>query len=158
MFPRSFAFALSAFVVVMLGACTKQTPPEQRLRALIETTEQAVEKKDVATVRDHVSEQYTDEDGRDRKAVEGILKLYLIRNESIHLLTRIESITIPEPNRAQAVVYVAMAARPISSAAELRAFNANLYRFEVTFALEKGDWRIARASWRPAEPTDFIHS
>lgn len=144
-------------LLISLVACTKRETPEQRVRAAIANAEEAVEKRDVATLRNLVSERYTDEEGRDRHAAEGILRLYLLRNEAIHLLTRIEAVSVPTPGKAEAVVYVAMAARPITQAETLNSFNANLYRFELGFAEEDKQWRVARASWRPAEPTDFIY-
>lgn len=135
--------------------CSQPDAPEQRVRALIVDAEEAIEKKELARVRGHVSERYADENGHDRRAIEGILRLYVLRHEGIHLLTRIESVAPMPPNRAQAVVYVAMAGRPIKTADEVRALNANLYRFEITFEEERGDWRVVRAAWRPAEPADF---
>lgn len=144
-------------LLLSMLACTKRETPEQRVRAAIASAEEAVEKKDIAALRNFVSERYTDEDGRDRRAVEGILRLYVLRNEAIHLLTRIEAVSAPAPGKAEAVVYVAMAGRPITQADTLSSFNASLYRFELGFAEEDKQWRVARATWRPAEPTDFIY-
>jgi hypothetical protein len=154
---RNFALTLALLTGLTLAACAKRETPEQRVRAVIIGAEQAVEKKDISQVRGFLSERYTDEEGRDRRAVEGILRLYLLRNEAIHLLTRIDAITVVPPGKAEAVVYVAMAARPITQADTLSSFNANLYRFELSFAEEDKQWRVVRAAWRPAEPADFIY-
>lgn len=155
---RHFVLAIALLIGVGLTACAKRETPEQRVRTAISGAEQAVEKKDISALRGFVSERYTDEEGRDRRAVEGILRLYLLRNEAIHLLTRIETVTVIPPDKAQAVVYVAMAARPIAPADTLSSFNANLYRFELSFGEEDNHWRVVRAAWRPAEPTDFIYA
>lgn len=156
---RKKSYRLLFICLLAIGcvvACAKRETPEQRVRALISEAEKAVEKKELGQLKGYISEHYTDDDGRDRKAVEAILRLYVLRNESIHLFTRIESVTITPPNRVQAIVYVAMAARPITKADELRNFNANLYRFEVSFAEEDKQWRVIRTAWRPAEPSDFV--
>jgi hypothetical protein len=153
---RPPAFVCGAVLLALLSAgCAKREDPEQRVRGLIGKAEQAVEKKEIAELRGYISDRYTDEDGRDRRGIEGILRLYVFRHDAIHLLTRIESVAFPQPNRAQAVVYVAMAGRPIA-ASDLRTFNANLYRFDFEFAEEGKQWRVTRAAWRPAEPVDFI--
>lgn len=144
-------------LLLSMLACTKRETPEQRVRAAIASAEEAVEKKDIAALRNFVSERYNDEDGRDRRAVEGILRLYLLRSEAIHLLTRIEAVRVPTPGKAEAVVYVAMAARPITQAETLSSFNADLYRFELGFTEEEKQWRLVRADWRPTELTDFIY-
>ncbi len=158
MFHRTSFCLAAALLALLIGACSKREDPEQRIRALIGKAELAAEKKEIGELRSYVSDRYSDDEGRDRRAVDGILQLYLLRHGVIHLLTRIESIKFPQPTRADAVVYVAMAGRPITSAAELGAFNANLYRFEFGFAEEDKQWRLARATWRPAEPTDFIRN
>ena len=145
-------------ILIALGSssCDNGETPEQRIRALIVDAEQAVEKREIAKVRGYVSERYRDDEQRDRRAIEGILRLYLLRHEAIHLFTRIESIIPTLPHRAEAVVYVAMAARPIKRADELRNYNATMYRFELGFAEEKNQWRVVRAAWRPAELIDFV--
>jgi hypothetical protein len=137
-------------------ACSKTATPEQRVRQFLDHAEQAAEQRDMRTLRGSVSEQYSDADGRDRRMIEGILRLYVLRHESIHLLTQIESIEFPKPGEAHVSIYVAMAARPIANAAQLAAFRADLYRFDLVLTEGDSQWRVRRADWRPAEPTDFI--
>ncbi len=148
--PTCLLFALLAF------ACTKSTTPEQRVREFLDRGEKAAEQKDIGILRGSVSKAYSDDDGRDHRMIEGILRLYVLRHESIHLLTRIESIEFPKPTEAKVAIYVAMAARPIASPAQLAAFRANLYRFELVLTDENSEWQVVRAAWRPAEPADFI--
>lgn len=153
---RAFACLASTLLVFSLTACSKPDTPEQRIRALIANAERAAEKKEISALRGYLSRNYADEAGRDWRTIHGILRLYLLRHEAIHLFTRIAAVDFPEPARAEAVVYVAMAGRPIVSAEELAGFRANLYRFELRLAEEGGDWRVTAAAWRPAEPADFI--
>lgn len=148
--------SLMLVTLLVVGACSKTTTPEQRVRQFLDRAEQAAEQKDMRTLRGSVSEHYSDADGRDRRMIEGILRLYVLRHESIHLLTRIESIEFPKPSEAHVSIYVAMAARPIANAAQLAAFRADLYRFDLVLAEEDSQWRVQQADWRPAEPTDFI--
>lgn len=147
-------------IVILLAlapvACSKPETPEQRLRALIHNAERAAEERDARTLRGYLSERYADDEGRDRRTLDGIMRLYVLRHEAIHLLTRIERIAFTQPARAEAVVYVAMAARPIATVAELATFRADLYRFELGFAEDDGEWRLVRGAWRPAEAADFI--
>lgn len=155
---RILTVVLTLLAGAGFAACDKGEPPDQRIRALIGNAEQAIEKRSVSEVRGYVSERYADAEGRNRRTVEGILRLYLLRHEAIHLFTRIDSIALAAPHRASAVVYVAMAGRPIASAAQLLDFNANLYRFELGLAEEGNEWRVVSAAWRPAEPADFVYS
>lgn len=149
--------AIATWLALLCAGCSKTETPEQRVRALIDNAEQAVEQKDIRTLRGYVSARYSDAHGRDRRTVDGILRLYLLRHEKIHLLTRIESVQVTDQGRAEAVVYIAMVGRPIMSAAELAALRADFYRFEIAFAEEDEEWRVIRAAWRPAELADFVY-
>jgi hypothetical protein len=141
---------------VLAAACTPSATPEQRVREFLGRAEKAVENSDMRTLRGYVSQQYSDADGRDRRAIDAILRIQVLRHESIHLLTRIERIEFPEPSRAEVDIYVAMAGRPIADASQLAAFRANVYRFQLTLMDEDSEWRVLHAQWQTAEPTDLI--
>lgn len=140
---------------LVLAACSKPDSPETRVRAAIATAVAAAEKKDIGPLKGMVSDKYTDAQGQDKRAVESVLRFYFLRNQSIHLLTRTSSVTFPQKDRALAVVYVGMAAQPVASVDELERLRADLFRFEITFVDEGGEWRAIGAEWRRAEFVDF---
>jgi hypothetical protein len=137
-------------------ACTRAGTPETEVRATLARAEQAAAAKDLAVLRDLVAEKYSDRDGRDRRAIEQLLRVYFLRHGSIHLLTRVQSVTFPEPTRAEVVVLVAMAGTPVASGADLTGLAADLHRFELTLAREGDTWRAVRAEWRRAEPGELL--
>lgn len=143
-------------ITVTINACGKHTDPERQIRELLQTAEVSIEKKDIGPVRGYISDRYTDEDGRDRRAIDGLLRVYILRNENIHLFTRIADISFPDKQRARVAMYVAMAAQPIAHAEDLTHLQADLYRFELDFAEESKSWHVISARWRPALPSDFI--
>ncbi|MBS1246174.1 MAG: hypothetical protein H6R47_373, partial [Proteobacteria bacterium] len=122
----------------------------------INSAAKAAEQKSIGTLRDSISEKYADEQGQDKRAIENLLRLHFLRNESVHLFAHIQSVTLPQPDRAQAIVLVAMAGVPIASAQELPALRADLHRFEIDFAREGKTWRVQRATWRRAELGEFL--
>lgn len=140
---------------LVLAACSKPDSPETRVRAAIATAVAAAQKKDIGPLKGMVSDKYADAQGQDKRAVESILRFYFLRNQSIHLLTRTSSVTFPQNDRALAVVYVGMAAQPVASVDELERLRADLFRFEITFVDEGGEWRAISAEWRRAEFVDF---
>jgi len=143
--------------VLLFVSCTRDSgTPEAQVRALIALGEAAAEQKETKVLRDTISEKYSDSQGQDKKAVESILRYYFLRNESIHLLTRIQSITATEPKHVQAIVFVAMAGTPIANSQELENIRASLHRFEFIFLQEDVKWRVVRAEWRRAELSDFL--
>jgi hypothetical protein len=148
-----FLLAVASFS----GACSSgRDSPEAQVRALLAQGEAAAEKKESGVLRQLISEKYSDSQGQDKKAVEAMLRYYFLRNQSIHLFTRIRQINFPQPDSAQADVMVAMAGQPISDAEELERLRADLHRFEITLARENGEWKVMRAEWRRAEFADFL--
>ncbi len=147
--------AVLALCLAVVGACSKKESPEARVRATIATAVQAAEANDSAGVLAIVSRRYVDADGRDRRAMEGLLRLYLLRHRPLYIYTRVPSVTFAGNDRAEAVVYAAMAGTRVDAPAELARLSATLYRFDLTFELEQDDWRLRAAAWRPAELSEF---
>jgi len=150
--------ALLGLVVVMLlpGCRGERASPEAEVRALINSAITAAEQKRIGSLKDSISEKYADEQGQNKRAVEGLLRLHFLRNETVHLYAHIQSVTLPQPERAQATVLVAMAGVPIASAQELPLLRADLHWFEIDFVHEDKTWRVLRAAWRRAELGEFL--
>ena len=154
--PTRLIITLWAFCPLICSCSSTEDSPETRVRALIQRGEAAAEKKQTGELRQMISEKYSDSQGQDKRAIEGILRYYFLRNESIHLFVRIQSIAFPQPLQAHAIILVAMAGQPIAGAQELQRLRADLHRFEITLASENKEWKVIRAEWRRAEPGDFF--
>src|SRR5690606_1056560 len=85
---------LVALAAIVAG-CGEQDSPEAQVRAVIDRMELGAENRDVGDVLDHVSATYRDDHGNGREEVGRLLRGYFIANQSIHLLTRIESLSFP---------------------------------------------------------------
>lgn len=148
---------LSLVLIVQLSGCRgERTSPEAEVRALIHSAVTAAEHKNIGTLKDMVSEKYADENGQDKRAVEGLLRLHFLRNQSVHLFATIQSVTLPQPDSAHATLFIAMAGVPIASAQDLAALHADLHRFEIDFVRETKTWRAQRATWRRATLGEFL--
>ena len=155
--PLSRQIGSLGLVVVMLltGCRDARTSPEEQVRTLINSATAAAEQKQIGTLRDLISERYADDQGQNKRAIEALLRLHFLRNENLHLYAHIQSVTLPQPDRAQATVLVAMAGMPIVSVQDLPGVRADLHRFEIEFAREDKTWRVQRAAWRRAELGEF---
>lgn len=144
-------------VALLTAGCGDEPEsPEAQVRAQIARAVEAAEARDTGALRAMVSDRYSDPDGRDKRAVEAILRLHFLRNQSVHLYTRVQSVTVSKPDRAEASMLVAMAGVPITSEVELPALRADLHRFDIDFALEDGSWRVQRAEWSRAELGELV--
>jgi hypothetical protein len=143
---RTYITALSTLLLTGLVGCGDSSSPEAQVRATIAAIEEAAEARDIRDVMEHVSDQFRDGYGRDGKELSGYVRGYFIANQSIHLLSRIESIEFPTQEEARAKVTVGMVGR---EAADSNAWNlaAEIHDFDVTLMLENGEWKVTHAKW-----------
>lgn len=110
---------LGMVIVLALAACPRQSSPEAEIRALVTQAQTAAEERDVRVLRALIADDYADDRGLDRKAVENLIRLQVLRHQSVHLFVRIRGIEFPEPDRVLVSVAAAMAGRPVANAGEL---------------------------------------
>ena len=132
-------------VLALLPGCSDDASPEQQVRAVIDAMEVAAEARDVGDLMEHVSTAYRSADGLDRAEAGRTVRGYFVVNQSIQLLTRIESLEFPVPDEARVKLQVGMAGRGGQGAADL---SADLYDFDVVLVREDGEWKVSYADWR----------
>lgn len=153
---RFWPLAWATLTLALLVACSRDVDaPETQIRTLVTQAQTAAEARDVRALRALIANDYADARGNDRKAIENLIRLHILRNQSIHLLTRIRDIAFPQPDHATVSVAAAMAGRPVADAGELVGVNADLYRFDLELVQRGGEWQVQRAAWEPARLDDF---
>lgn len=144
-----------ALVLALIG-CSRPSSPEAEVRAMVAKAVTAAEAHNVRDLRGMIADDYRDQRGLDRKAVENLLRLQVLRQQSLYLFARISNIEFPTPERALTSVAVAMAGKPIQDASSLTGLNADLYRFDLEWVrYGQDDWRVQTADWKPARLDDF---
>jgi hypothetical protein len=96
-----------------------------------------------------VSDRYVDAQGQDKAAVRDIVGGYLLINQSIHLLTRVEDVKFPSDKIATARVTAGMLGQQDDAAGDW-SLAADVYEFDLRFLKEGDQWRLQSASWRRA--------
>ena len=127
----------------LLTACTDPGSPEQQVRAVLESMETAAEARDVGDLLEHISANYRDAQGQDRTEAARYARAYFLANQSVHLLTRIESLEFPAPDEARVKLQVGMAGRAGESGV-----TADLYDFDLALIREDDEWKLSYADWR----------
>jgi hypothetical protein len=142
---------------LVLGCSAEPDSPEVQIRALLEQAEVAAESRSLEDLQAIIDEQYRDRRGQEKKDVNRLLVLYLLRNESIHLFTCVKTLTITGPARAQAAIVVAMAGQAVSEGSGFDFAKADLYHFELEFIDRGGgEWKVFQAEWRQAHIGEFL--
>lgn len=153
---RAGRLFLAALAALALSACSDPKTPEEQVRALIDAGEEAVESRDVSAVLDLVSPDFRDARERDRDALRRLLAGQFLTHPSIHLLVQTDEIRFPAPDRAEALLYVAMTGTRVDSAAALAGLSADLYRVDLELALFDDAWRVTGGAWRRVTAADFL--
>lgn len=147
---RLFRPPYSWVALVLLAGCSNDGSPEQQVRAVIESMELAAESRDVGDLMEHICVSFRGAQGQDRTEASRYLRGYFIANQSVHLLTRIESLEFPSPDEARVKVQVGMAGRGGTSQSDGGAgsLTADLHDFDVALVREDGEWKVSYADWR----------
>lgn len=138
---------LLIFMPLALVGCGPSDTPETQVRSVIEQMERAVEARDVGDLMAHVSPRYRDDLGQGVDEASRYARGYFIANQSIHLLTRVESIEFSSAQEAKAVVTFGMVGRE-AEAGDAWNLAADLYEFDAALVREGDDWKVTYAKWR----------
>ncbi|MDH3629227.1 MAG: hypothetical protein OEV00_12440 [Acidobacteriota bacterium] len=130
---------------------------EDRIRNLIADGEAAAEAGNLRALTSLLDENYSDAEGRDKRAVVGMLALYLQQTPAPHVATGIRRIEIDSANEARAVVVVAVTDTLWTDPRNLRELRADLQTLNLRLIRRSGrPWRIVAVEAKPAEVSDLI--
>ena len=119
------------------------TPPEQAVRAWVSNGQQAAEDKDRRALLKMISPAYADARGNSRDEIESLFRLYFLRQNSIALLTKIESLRIIGDSAAELELSVGMAGTNDG----VLGFSADAYRFEMELERDGDEWLLISGRW-----------
>ncbi len=130
-----FLLLISAFA----AACGKPAgSSEDEIRAWLDAGQTAAEERDRRALLDMVSERYVDRRGNSRDDVGNILRALFLRNSSVTLLTRIESLEVFDDTAAEVTLTVAMKGDRL---------NVDTKRFVLELERTDDDWELITARW-----------
>jgi len=142
--PRNRTGLAVAGVMLLTWACGGGESPEAQVRAVIETGEAAAEARDLSALMELVSPDYQDDQGRDRGELRRYVHGYLIANQSIRLLTRIDRVEFPYRDMARVDLTLGSLGR---EATEDNSFDlaADVEQLSIELQLDDGEWKVTRA-------------
>ena len=117
--------------------------PESELRAWVSEAEEAAENKDRGALLDKIATNYADARGHDRDELNDMFRFYMLRQQSIALLTKIDEIELLDGTAADMSLTVAMAGTGAGSFG----LNADAYRIELELEKDGDDWLLIGARW-----------
>ena len=149
--PSNYTGLAIVGVMLLSWGCGGGESPEAQVRAVIETGEVAAEERDLSALMDLVSPDYADDQGRDRSELKHYVHGYLIANQSIRLLTRIERIEFPYRDMARVDLTLGSLGREATDDSSFD-LAADVQRLSIELQLDDGEWRVTRARRDAVEP------
>jgi len=138
--------AAVATVTAVLAGCGREDAPETRVRAVLAAGEAAAEERDLSGVLEHVSPAFRDANGGGADELKQYLRGYFVMHQSVHLLTRVESVEFPYRDYARVQLRVGMLGRQAAEATSLD-LATDVKEIVLELALEDDEWKVVRAAW-----------
>lgn len=144
-FLRALAGAIVAATMVFAG-CGREESPEAQVRTVIAAGEAAAEARDLSGILEHVSPSFQDGNGGGPDELKQSLRGYFVMHQSVHLLTRVESVEFPYRDYARVRLQVGMLGRESAGATSMD-LAADVKEIVLELALEDDEWKVVRAAW-----------
>ena len=135
---------LAGALTMSLSACGgPDTPAETELRDWVSRGVVAAEAKERRKLVNMISPAYADARGNEREAIEEMLRFYLLRMNSVELVTSIDEIRVIGDSAAEMLVTVGMAGTHDG----VLGFSADAYNFALELEQVGDDWQLISARW-----------
>ena len=132
-FCKSILFL--SLLAALLASCSTDSSEYQVVENFITYCETAASDRKSRSLKQVISENYRDEQGRSKRDISAIISGYILRNKSIYTYSKIETVSIDEKKDViNATILVALAGRPIKEASFIVDLNADIYRFDIVLS------------------------
>jgi len=131
-------------LAVCAGCSGKE--PERQIRDRIAAAAEAAEARNSGFFHDLIAAGFVDSRGNDRQAILSMMRSQFRLHPRIHVVSRIETISVESPEVARTVLVAGLAGTGIPRL-QLGELDAGLYRIELEWAWDAGDWRVIGAQW-----------
>ena len=129
-------------VLLFAGCGGSGSEPEAELRAWVAAAEEEAEGRDRRALIARVAEGYVDSRGNNRDSIDKLFRYYFLRQQSVVLLSDIETIETFGETAAEIALTVGMA----GSTGGLN-LSADAWRFELELEKHEGDWLLIGARY-----------
>lgn len=137
-----------ALCIAFIGpGCKKPLSEEDRIRAMITETADLAKEKDIKGVLEHVSEDYKDQEGRDRDALRGVLFIYFKGYEKVGVFVRDIQVTVEGDEAAAAVKVVLTGGEDPDTLGGIVPKTGGGYLIDLKLVREGSDWMVVRSTW-----------
>jgi len=137
---------LAVLMAILMSGCHADTE-QDKVKKVVHKVHQAAENKNIKQVLFYLSKTYKDPQGNAYNDIKDLLLYYFFRHAKISIFIADLEVRVDGSN-ATAVFQVMLSGRNKTvSAGDILPESLGAYNFDVTLALESGEWRIVSARW-----------
>lgn len=143
-------FFLTVLCILFFSiGCSEPPTDEDVIRGVIQEMARASEAKDIKGMIRHVSEDYRDDYGNNRKALKGLFLYQVIRPEPITVFVRSVGVEVEGETALADIRVIMVRGTGVEGMDEILKAKSAGYRIDAVFGKEAGGaWRIKSAEWR----------
>jgi hypothetical protein len=146
-FHTNIFFVLIAVCTIGLASCAPKTDEDQ-IRELMNEAGHHIENKELSSLLDLLSDDYSDFRGRDKTQTKDMVQTYFreFRGIVVHLLsTRIDRIDL---DKASLRTDAAISSGAVQALRKLVPVSTDNYRFQIELIKTQDRWMIRYAEWK----------
>lgn len=148
---RNMKILIILLLVISLNGCNNSdlSSPEERVRAVLQAIELAAEERSLSKLMENISESYSDHKGHSKDDIRRLVQLHYIRNQNIHILSTVQSLSI-EGNTATVELSTIMAATEEGVLNNDKRLRANSHNFSIVLIEDVSEqtWLVESVAWQ----------
>jgi hypothetical protein len=140
---RNTAVLIALAIVSVAMGCSR-APPEQQLRAALNSLQTSVEEHDISSLEDGLAADFVGPNGLDREGARRLARLTFLRHRDIGVQMGPPQIELQDRHAT-----VKFSAALTGGAGGLLPDAVSVYDVDTAWRMEEGEWRLISASWTP---------
>lgn len=145
--PSKFKPSILLLMLILAGCGSDSLTPEQQVKKVMQQMEAEIESRNTSALFEHVSQNYQDHKGNDRDALRRFVQIYMLRDQSVTLLTTVQSVDVIDDTTVAVEATVVMGAKQNAGNALLPQLSADKRSLSAVFQQEPDAWRLISLSW-----------
>ena len=139
-------------IVMLLSVigCQKEND-EDKVKKVVTDIQAAGEKKDIRTIMNNLSKDYSDPRGFNHESIKRLLVGYFFQYPKISVYINNIAITVEKTGANALLQAVLTSGDKTGSVADVIPQSLGVWEFDVTLKKESNDWKVTSATWREAE-------
>ncbi len=142
--------AILILLIAANSACHKENDQE-KIKKIVYGVQKAVEDKNIRGVTTHIAKDYSDPQGNNFEAMRGLLLGYFFRYPKISGYITHLDISVDGTSARALLKTILTSGQKTGSVSDVIPTELGVYRFDVVFKKESGDWKITSAQWSQAD-------